>query len=97
MYHTEISSLLDMVDRGCRRMMKGGGGPLPKDGFERTSPQVRRTPEEKRAALEIAATGLYTCAQIQKATGIRHQSIKTWCDRAGIKLPCGWQGKRRRV
>ena len=99
MYHTEISTLLDMVERGCRKMMKAGGGhlsqPRPECGPRKLG--VRVSQDRKIAMLEIAATGKHTAADLVRLTGIRQQSIADWCRKEGIKLPCGWLGMRKRV
>jgi hypothetical protein len=93
MYHTEISSLLDMVDRGCRRLMKEGGGPLPKDGLACLQ-KHRATPEQKQAALVLGRAGLHTLVEIARAVSMRPQTVAGLCRRNKISLPCGYKGRR---
>lgn len=52
---------------------------------------MKATPEQKQAALNLAYTGLYYCAEISRATGVRHKTVQELCDRHGVKLPLGFK------
>ena len=51
---------------------------------------MRATPEQKRAALTLARTGLHYCAEIARTLGMRHQTVQDICDRHSVKLPLGY-------
>jgi hypothetical protein len=50
---------------------------------------MRSTPEQKQAALTLARTGKYYCAEIARTLGMRHQTVQDLCMRNEIKLPLG--------
>jgi hypothetical protein len=50
---------------------------------------MRSTPEQKQAALTLARTGVYYCAEIARALGMRKKTVGELCSRHGIKLPLG--------
>jgi hypothetical protein len=60
---------------------------------------MRSTPEQKQAALTLARTGKYYCAEIARTIGIRPQLVRDICDRNGVILPLGysvWLKAKRR-
>lgn len=52
---------------------------------------MRSTHEQKQAALTLARTGLYYCAEIARALKMRHQTVRDICTRNGVTLPLGFR------
>jgi hypothetical protein len=73
MYHTEISSLLDMVDRGCRRLMKHGGGAVPGNA---PSPNCPKRAAALSRAREMSESRLYNVRQIASECGVGITTVR---------------------
>jgi DNA-binding NarL/FixJ family response regulator len=71
--HGDLAGLLDMVERGCIRLMKTGGGALTQDGPNRAKPKhpysYRVTPEQTTLMTRMAASGK-SLIQIAREIGV---------------------------
>ena len=75
-FMSEREGVLDWVERGCRRLMAAGGGPLPQE--QDWSARKRRpptSPEDIARIVELAKTGTMTARQIAKALGLEHRQV----------------------
>lgn len=85
-YHTETESILDMVERGCRRLMKEGGGALPTEKPNSVGAK-RITPEQTQQIIELATGGKHSQGEIAAIIGVSKPAISKAMKRAGVKLP----------
>lgn len=87
MYMTETEGFLDMVARECAKLMRAGGGALPKEmNPSCVYRKPRTTPEQVEAVLKMANGGSYTANEIAKAVGLKRSVVQHVTHYRGIKL-----------
>jgi transposase-like protein len=88
-YYSEVEGILSWVERGCRRLMSAGGGPLEQErtGPRAWSPRTKLTDEQKARAIELAKTGQYFTKQIAEMVGGKPTTIAKLLDRSRAKAP----------
>jgi hypothetical protein len=87
-YMSEIEGVLDLVERGCTRLMRGGGGPLSKDqdwsGRER---KPRTSKENVDRIVKLAQRGDMTAGQIAHALQLHPRQVRHITYYREIPLP----------
>ena len=79
----EIGGLLDMIERGCHRLMKAGGGGLPRD--EAYHPAI--TPQQKGRVLKLFS---------ENGSVDRTAQVTGWSPATVYKLTRTLRGKKKR-
>lgn len=95
-YMTDKQGVLDMVARGCRKLMAAGGGPLPQE--QDWSARKRRpptSPEDIARIVKLAKTGTMTARQIAQALGLDHRQVHHITYYREIRLPDERSTKQR--
>ncbi len=87
-YMSEKECILDWVNRGCRRLMKAGGGSLIQEqdwtGRQR---RPRTSPEDIARIVGLAQHGAMTATQIANALGLNARQVRHITYYRNIKLP----------
>lgn len=84
-YQGEIGGLLDIVERGCRRLMITGGGSLGVESRNSNKPVIRITAEQRARAIELGRAGKHSFPDIANIIGANYQATYKVLLRAGIK------------
>lgn len=84
-----VGALLEMVERGCARLMVAGGGALSQEQPATRGEVHRCAPAQKARGLEMARTGQFNCTQIARAIGSTQSAVFKMVAKAGIKTPDG--------
>ncbi len=91
-YQNEIEGLLDIVNRGCVRLMRAGGGSLAVDKPSYDG-MKRMTPDQVAHMLEMARSGRYSEIAIARELGFSPPAIGKRLRKAGIKVPHAQAGR----
>jgi len=87
-YMSEKAGVLDWVERGCKRLLKAGGGPLSQEQdwtSRKRRPQTSR--EDVARIVELAKHGAMTAKQIATALGLNARQVRHITYYRGIALP----------
>lgn len=87
-YMSEKAGVLDWVDRGCRRLMKAGGGALIQEqDFTGRKRRPRTKSEDIARIVELAQPGVMTARQIANALRLNLRQVRHVTYYREIKLP----------
>lgn len=85
-----IAGLLELVERGCERCMKTGGGGLSAEALDNRGERIRRiTPEQIEQAKRLIISGHYSGTEIGRMVGSNQTTIHKLAARMGVKLRDG--------
>jgi hypothetical protein len=94
-YMSEKECILDWVERGCRRLMKAGGGALSQGGGTWNTRRPRTSPEDIGRIVGLAQHGAMTATQIANALGLNARQVRHITYYRDIKLPDERMRKQR--
>ncbi len=88
MYMSEKEGLLDVVNRGCQRLLAANGGPLQQEHNRPIGVRKPRTsPELVAQIVSMARAGTYTAKQIGSKLDVSPNIVRHIAYYRGIHLP----------